>query len=121
MPVRSLHSSVIRWPARDVVIGSFREWVANARSAHPELEAAGYFGSYARGDDGPGSDLDVILVVNSTNVPFERRAAGWDTSRIAVPVDLIVYTREEFDRLGRDGSRFAAMLASEAEWIVAPR
>lgn len=68
MPVRSLHSSVIRWPARDVVIGSFREWLANARSAHPELEATGYFGSYARGGE----------------------------------------------------SRFASMLASEAEWIVAP-
>jgi predicted nucleotidyltransferase len=112
---------VIRWPARDVVVGSFRKWVANARGAHPELEAAGYFGSCARGDDGPGSDLDVILVVSETDVPFERRAAGWDTSRIAVPVDLLVYTRAEFDRLRGGESRFAAMLASDAEGIVAPR
>jgi hypothetical protein len=44
----------------------------------PEVVALGYFGSYARGDWGGGSDLDSIAVVTETGKPFERRSAGWD-------------------------------------------
>jgi hypothetical protein len=37
----------------------------------------GYFGSYARGDWGVGSDLDLIVIVESSSEPMERRAAEW--------------------------------------------
>jgi predicted nucleotidyltransferase len=52
--------------------------------------AVGYFGSYARGDWGVGSDLDLVVIVEASAEPFERRA---------VPVDLLVYTRAEWTRL----------------------
>jgi predicted nucleotidyltransferase len=58
--------------------------------ARPELRALGYFGSYARGDWGVGSDLDIVAVVATTDVPFDRRALHWDLSTLPVPVDLLV-------------------------------
>ena len=43
--------------------------------------------------------LDIILLVEGSDDPFENRAAGWDTTRLRVPADVLVYTREEWGRL----------------------
>jgi predicted nucleotidyltransferase len=39
---------------------------------HPEVVRVGYFGSYARGDWGVGSDLDLIIIVDRSDEPFAR-------------------------------------------------
>ena len=52
MPVRSLTSSVLRWPDRDRVDQAVRTWAATERKLHSKLLRFGYFGSYARGDWG---------------------------------------------------------------------
>jgi hypothetical protein len=49
MPVRSLNSSVLKWPDRASVDRAVRAWAIDAAGQHPELLRAGYFGSYARG------------------------------------------------------------------------
>ncbi len=58
MPVTSSSSSVKRWPATEPVLRALRDWADIEALRRPELEALGYFGSYARGDEGFGSDLD---------------------------------------------------------------
>ncbi|UCD80800.1 MAG: nucleotidyltransferase domain-containing protein [Desulfobacterales bacterium] len=77
----------------------------------------GYFGSYARGDAGVGSDLDLIAVVEQATEPFERRCLTWDLNALPVPAELIVYTRREWQRLQKQGGRFAHMLKSQVVWI----
>ena len=75
MPVRSLNSSVLKWPGRETVDRAVRRWIARQVKQRPAVVRIGYFGSYARGDWGVGSDLDLIAVVDETFTPFERRAA----------------------------------------------
>ena len=116
MPVRSLSSSVLRWPDRAAVDGAVRAWAAHLAADHPELLRVGYFGSYARNDWGVGSDLDVVVIVASADEPFHTRAASWDTTALPVPTDLLVYTRDEWDRLDRRG-RFYTTLMREAVWV----
>ena len=65
---------------------------------------------------GPGSDLDVLVVVEQSSESFERRAAAWDTTALPVPVDLMVYTKAEWERLDPQG-RFGRMVAREAVWV----
>ena len=57
------------------------------------------FGSSVYGNPGPDSDLDLLVVVpQSDRSFFERGAAAYRAlARIGVPVDVQVYTREEFD------------------------
>ncbi|MBP7867823.1 MAG: nucleotidyltransferase domain-containing protein [Acidobacteria bacterium] len=119
MPVKSSNSSVLAWPDARAVALAFRSWAENLLATHPEVLRAGYIGSCADGRWGVGSDLDVLLVVEDSDVPFERRAAQWDALTLPVPVDLRVYTRKEWDRLPPDG-RFLATVRKTAVWVERP-
>ncbi|MGQ9547735.1 MAG: hypothetical protein ACUVWS_03790 [Roseiflexus sp.] len=57
-----------------------------------------------------------MLIVAQSDTPFERRAAAWDVRVLPVPVDLIVYTLDEWSRIPRD-SRFAQVVQHEARWV----
>jgi predicted nucleotidyltransferase len=107
---------VLVWPDRSSVDWAVRQWVSDVRSRRKDIVKVGYFGSYARGDWGPGSDLDLVIVVESEAVPFHRRSASWDVSRLPVPADVIVYTLEEWGELDPE-SRFYRILHDEAIWI----
>lgn len=115
MPVRSLSSSVFRWPDAQTVKVALRRWAARVARARPEVLRIGYFGSYARGDWGVGSDLDVVIIVRRSDKPFDLRAGDWDTRDLPVPADLLVYTPEEWDRLQE--RPFPPRFAQEIVWI----
>ncbi|WP_211204587.1 nucleotidyltransferase domain-containing protein [Ammonifex degensii] len=85
--------------------------------ARPEVVCIGYFGSYARGDWGVGSDLDLVIVVKESKFSFQRRGVEWDTTQLPVPADLLVYTEEEWKELLGSGSRFARVLREETVWV----
>ena len=114
MPVRSLNSSVIRWPDAATVARALRAWAEETARLRPELRRVGYFGSLARGNWGVGSDVDVIIVVRIAGAPFFRRAAEWDLTRLPVPADVLVFTEEEW-RAMRDAGR--RMSREPIEWI----
>jgi uncharacterized protein len=117
MPVRLLSSSVLKWPNRDQVDKAAREWAGTESARHPELCKLAYFGSYARGDWGVGSDLDLVAIVKESAEPFHRRSLDWDLSALPVPADLLVYTLTEWRDLTAAGSRLARTLAREAIWV----
>jgi hypothetical protein len=108
---------VLRWPDRREVERRLVEWAGEEAPRHPGLLRLGYFGSYARGNAGVGSDLDLIAVVESSPDPFERRALGWDLTPLPVPAEILVYSREEWERLQQEGGRFARTLQQEARWL----
>lgn len=58
------------------------------------------FGSVARGDAGPDSDYDLMVVVPD-NAPTELRdcAAGYDALKgLGIAKDILVWTRSEFEK-----------------------
>ena len=117
MPVRYSGSQVLKWPSRVVVEEAARRWALAERERRPELLRIGYFGSYARGDSGVGSDLDIVAVIQDSQMPFERRAILWDLSSLPVPSEILIYTEAEWDELMNAGSRFARMLEQDTIWL----
>lgn len=109
---------MLRWPDRDKVLEAVRSWASAEHRSHPELCRLGIFGSYARGDCGVGSDLDLVAVVRTDPSPFIERSRRWAVERLPLPADLLVYTEEEWNRLIRSGVRFARVLAEEVVWIL---
>ena len=117
MPVRSSNSSVLKWPDHKTVDRAVRSWSTEQAHRHNEIIRLGYFGSYARGDWGVGSDLDLIAIITVTSDPFERRSQKWDLNGLPVPADLIVYTLAEWEGLQNKETKFARMLRDETIWI----
>jgi hypothetical protein len=116
MPVRSLTSSVLVWPDVRVVDEAVRRWARRVASERPGVCRIGYFGSYARGDWGVGSDLDVIILLDREEASWERRAATWDATELPVPAEVFVYSVAEWDRLTVT-SGFHRTVAGAAVWV----
>ncbi|WP_447972361.1 nucleotidyltransferase domain-containing protein [Nitrospira sp. Kam-Ns4a] len=57
------------------------------------------FGSRARGEAGPDSDYDILVVVSASDQPGHRRdqAAYRALAGVGAAKDVMVLTREEFD------------------------
>lgn len=115
MPVRSLHSSVLKWPDKQTVDQAVRVWAQRLGHLNPEILGIAYFGSYARGDWGVGSDLDVVVLISTCNRPFEGRGRAFDTRELPVPTDILVYTVEEWRKLKRE-QPFLRRVLDEAVW-----
>jgi len=116
MPIRSLDSSVLRWPDRDTVDRAVRGWASTVGHDDRRVRRIGYFGSYARGNWGVGSDIDIVVIVDDSAEAFERRPVAFDTSRMPVPSDLFVYTSDEWERMTRDGG-LPATVAPDVVWV----
>ena len=116
MPVRSLNSSVLKWPDAKAVKAALHEWVKQNTANRPWVTRIGYFGSLARGEWSVGSDLDLVIVVKTSSQPFERRSVDWDTTKLPVPADVLVYTEDEWESLSQE-ARFLQTLVQEVVWV----
>lgn len=117
MPVRSLSSSVFKWPDAPTVRRAVLCWAEAVARTCPDILRIGYIGSYARGDWGVGSDLDLIVIVERSEEPSWRRGLKWDLSSLPVPADLLVYTQAEWQALAAQGGRFHQTVEREAVWV----
>lgn len=117
MPVRSLHSSVIKWPDFKAVDGAARAWAQAEVRRHHDILRVGYFGSYARGDWGVGSDLDLLVITTVSKRPFWERSLDFDLLSLPVPTEALVYTEAEWQAMARGSGRFYKTVQREAVWI----
>ncbi|MCH8012665.1 MAG: nucleotidyltransferase domain-containing protein [Candidatus Marinimicrobia bacterium] len=117
MPVKSLNSSVIKWPDQKQIYKAVRSWALIEIKKYPEILRIGYFGSYARGDWGVGSDLDLVAIVKESNKKFECRAMNWDLHVLPVQAELLVYTTKEWQNMKANRNRFVQVIEQEAIWI----
>lgn len=116
MPVRSLSSSVFKWPDAATVLSAVSQWAGQIAQHDPIILKIGCFGSYARGDWGVGSDVDILILVKESDLPFEGRALQWDASGLPVPADVMVYTLTEWEDLQKSRPSIRKV-ASEVRWL----
>lgn len=106
--------------ARQAELDAAVERLRTVVAESADIVGALVFGSYARGQIGPSSDLDVMLVTTTpaNGDPGSRYARF--AARLAFPIqcDLIVYEPEEFERLTQERA-FVAQARSEGLWIGA--
>lgn len=108
----------MKWPDRETVDAAARRWARQQAGAHPELIRLGYFGSYARGDWGVGSDLDLIAIVNHTDRPFAERGLDWDLSALPVPAEILIYTETEWTQMAGQQRRLRREVDTDGVWLL---
>jgi uncharacterized protein len=116
VPVTSSRSWLKRWPRAERVLDAAESWAQRLADADPAVVAVGYFGSYARGDAGVGSDLD-LLVVRRDGAP-RPDLLGADVDALPVPTDVLHYTEGELLGVLERRGRMAAVIEREARWWV---
>jgi predicted nucleotidyltransferase len=79
------------------------------------------YGSKARGDDHPDSDLDVLLILKNEAVGFKRqlRRVGYElaTTSDAVP-SILAYTEDEWESREKSGSPFWQAVERDAVSVL---
>jgi predicted nucleotidyltransferase len=85
-------------------------------SERPEVRRVLLFGSLARGDDGPRSDADIVVIVSRS-----RHRRIFDRTHVfrpyftpaRIPVDVLAYTEAEIARMRDDENPFIRRVLSE--------
>jgi predicted nucleotidyltransferase len=101
---------------RDALLAELKRSAERLGREAPEVEEIHLFGSFARGDYTPESDVDLLVVVDRCEMPFLERSDPYRDFFAGVPFDvnLTVYTRDEVHRLRRDESGFLSRVSAEA-------
>jgi len=77
----------------------------------PELVVL--FGSVAKGRFNEDSDVDLLVVKGTEQRPIWRRVEAMQAIEPEMPVDVLVYTPEEFEELVSDGTSLVAQIMEE--------
>ena len=79
------------------------------------------FGSYAWGSPTKESDLDLLVVVeDSKDISYRRPIAGRIVlADLMVPKDILVYTRDEFEKKSQDVTSLCHKIVHEGKQIYA--
>jgi predicted nucleotidyltransferase len=71
------------------------------------------FGSHARGEADEHSDVDLVVIKESELPFFDRLREAAACVEPSWPVDLLVYTPAEFERMEREGNAFVELVKEE--------
>jgi len=82
------------------------------------------FGSYAYGSPDKDSDIDILVVIDKDEYPGSFKERSENYLRISrairpiekeVPIDLLVYTKPEFEKFVESGSMFSMKILNEGK------
>jgi hypothetical protein len=106
---------------RDGCLDRLRAGARRLLDLVPDVVEVRLFGSLARGEEHPGSDADLLVVLRGSALPFPDRAPPLHAhlTGIGLGCDLFPYTEAELERLLREGNPLVR--AAMAEGVVLAR
>jgi len=100
-------SAAVRFLNRDAVLADLRRAVAEAKARHPEIVKVYLFGSLVDGSWTADSDADLMVVVRARFTEFGD-SCRYQIYADSIPVDSLVYSEADFERLADDAESFVA-------------
>ena len=98
----------------DAIVSAVKRYLAVLPTVGIHANRAVLFGSFARGDYGIRSDLDLLIVLqNSDEVALERIERFLGDAPV-YPTDMLVYTDEELRARFSGGDAFIAQVLRES-------
>jgi len=110
-----LNSVVFKSVDRDQLRKAVVSYSTKIREQHPEVERVIWFGSWITGLPAPGSDVDLCLILSSSDKPPRDRISEYLPLGFPVGVDLFAYTKDEFERLRQSSPGWYAAIISGLE------
>jgi len=113
MPETSWLGVKVWWFPKDRAWAAARAFARELAEAHPEVERVLVFGSLVRDEAVPGSDVDFLVVLKDSPVPFLERASRYMPHRFPVGVDVFAYTQAEVEEMLAQGNFFLRCALAE--------
>jgi len=102
----SLPSVRIRYLDKRSVRAALDDYVHRITRKHPEIRRILLFGSLARDEAVPGSDVDILIELSSCEEAFLQRIPHFLPSHFPVGMDVFPYTSEELETMLQEGNHF---------------
>ncbi len=97
------------------------QFVSYLNRIHPgEIQAVILYGSRARGDARPDSDIDILLLVNDRRKIDRNKIYDFIVDaelEHGIDISLNIYNTEDFNRLARWQTPFASNVVREGEML----
>lgn len=106
MQIRSFNSVRIKYLDKPGIMKAIGSLVEELSQKHPEIERISLFGSFARDEAVPGSDVDILIVLTDSHLPFRDRIGKYMPSSFPVGIDVFPYTRSEMETMLGQGNHF---------------
>jgi predicted nucleotidyltransferase len=75
------------------------DYAFRLRSTHQEIKRIIWFGSWVTGLPSAGSDVDLCLIISSSDKPLRERIVDYLPVGFPVGIELFAYTESEFEQL----------------------
>ena len=87
------------------ILATLKERAQKLLATHPNVREVGLFGSLVRGNYAPGSDADLLVVLEHDSRRFVDRIPDFlePFSGLGIPVDVFPYTVTEIDAMKDSG------------------
>jgi predicted nucleotidyltransferase len=117
MPEPSSPSVKVTFTNKDQILKALEDLIEEWTRKYPEIEQVILFGSFARGDYFPGSDVDVLILLNTSNKPFLNRIVEFLPRSFPVDIDVFPYTLEEFHYMANDPYSIVTRAVTEGKLL----
>ena len=104
----------VRYLDSNRVLASLHELAMRLGAERPEILEIRLFGSLARGQRNPFADADLLIVLDASDLPVRERIPLYKPTRIPLPMDLTICTRDELARELAAGNRFLRRVLAES-------
>ncbi|TVR56521.1 MAG: hypothetical protein EA421_03290 [Gemmatimonadales bacterium] len=96
---------------------SVSDWARTSAEADESLLKVGYVGTFDLEGPETESHLDVVLVVEDTDVPMAERGSQWNLGPIGVPAQALVYTSDEWDEVMAGEGWLSQKMKTQTVWV----
>jgi predicted nucleotidyltransferase len=121
MPRRSWASVKAEFLDRDKTVKKLRHAARRLCGSDSRVQQVVLFGSLVKGDYVPGSDADVLVILDVDSRPFTERIPEFRCWFLDVPIDVEVfpYTRDEMAKGQADpGSSIYSLMTAPTEVLA---
>lgn len=117
MQQQSSHSVRIIYFNKEIVWNALKQFVRELVKHNPEIKKILLFGSFAKGESVPGSDVDLLIVLEDSDKSFLNRVAKYMPNKFPVSVDVFPYTEAELETMVKEGNFFLRQALKEGVYL----
>lgn len=106
MQTKLFNSVKIRYLDKPAIMKAVTLLVEDLSRKYPKIDEIRLFGSLARDEAVPGSDVDILIILTDSDLSFTDRIMKYMPSSFPVGIDVLPYTQSEIETMLEQGNHF---------------